>query len=224
MLIFTSSVMRYDMKQFNSNQFITLYKTRGSLLLRLKDRNDETSWREFYAIYGRIIFGFALRFDLTPTEAEDIVQEVVLKVFRQIFSFHYSPELGRFRGWLKIITRNAVIDFIRRRDRRKNTRIEYKEHISLLFKGKEDSSDVVWQKENEKVLLEEALKRVAERVGEGCQKAFNLFVIKGCSAIETGKLLGMEANAVYACKHRMLKYIREEVCLLERECGDDDEF
>jgi len=203
---------------------ISLYRTRGSLLLRLKDRGDESSWRDFYNIYGRMIFGYALHFNLSHAEAEDIVQEVVIKVFRQILSFDYSPEQGRFRGWLKTVTKHAVIDFIRRRERRRNTSAQYREHAEVLLEELECSDDDIWRQEREKAMLEVALQRVYERVGECCRKVFELFVVERYSAGEVGAQLDMESNAVYACKHRMLKYIREEVGILERECEDYNEI
>ncbi len=207
----------------DSSESVSLYRTRGSLLLRLKDRDDEISWREFYTIYGRMIFGYALHFNLSHAEAEDIVQEVVIKVFRQILSFDYSPEQGRFRGWLKTVTKHVVIDFIRRRERRKNTSIQYREHAEVLLEEQEFDDNEIWRKEREKALLEVALQRVHERIGEGCRKVFKLFVVERHSAGEVGARLDMEPNAVYACKHRMLKYIREEIRILERECEDENE-
>lgn len=201
----------------NDGDSISLYKTRESLLLRLKDQEDGSSWREFYTIYGRMIFGFALRFNLSHAEAEDIVQEVCIKVFRQILAFDYSPEQGRFRGWLKTVTRHAVIDFIRRRDRRRNTSAQYRQHAEILMEEKDVEDDEVWRMEWEKALLETALERVYERVGARCQKVFKLFVIKRLPASEVAAMLGIEANAVYACKHRILKYIREEVEILQKE-------
>ena len=211
------------MKQMCVNDSISLYRTRGSLLLRLKNPSDESGWREFYNLYGRMIFGYALHFNLSHAEAEDIVQEVVTKVFRQILSFDYSPERGRFRGWLKTVTKHAVIDFIRRRERRRNNSVEYREHIEILLEEPECREDDIWRKEREKAMLEVALQRVYERVGTCCRDVFELFVVERYSAREVGVRLDMEPNAVYACKHRMLKYIREEVEILERECGGNYE-
>ena len=212
------------MKQIVSSESVSCYRTRGSLLLRLKDRSDESSWGEFYTIYGRMIFGYALHYNLSHAEAEDIVQEVVVKVFRQILSFDYSPKQGRFRGWLKTVTKHAVIDFIRRRERRRNTSDQYREHAEVLFEEQNCRDDEIWRKEREKAMLEVALQRVYSRVGECCREVFNLFVVERYSAGEVGAQLDMEPNAVYACKHRMLKYIREEVEILGRECEDNDEF
>lgn len=166
------------------NDSISLYQTRDSLLLRLKNPSNESGWREFFNLYGRMIFGYALHYNLNHAEAEDIVQEVVIKVFRQIRSFDYSPERGRFRGWLKTVTKHAVIDFVRRRERRRNTSVQYREHAEVLLEEPECREDDIWRQEREKAMLEVALQRVYERVGACCRDVFELFVVEHYSARE----------------------------------------
>jgi len=52
------------MKDPDSSELLLAYKTRESLLLRLKDRKDEASWCEFHEVYSRLIFGYSLHFDI----------------------------------------------------------------------------------------------------------------------------------------------------------------
>lgn len=222
----------------NDSDSISLYRTRGSilqrlnvcnvdanktqesLLLRLKDHSEEASWNEFYSIYGRMIYGFALNFRLSHSEAEDIVQEVCVKVSRRIINFNYSSERGHFRSWLKTITKHAVIDYIRRQDSRRNTSAKYQEYAEVLMNERESESDALWQREWEKTLIDVALQRVYERISERCQKAFKLFALGQMSADEVGRDLDMEPNTVYACKHRVIQYLREEVEVLKKECKE----
>ena len=95
------------------NQPCSGRSTRPSLLLRLKDGRDGAAWREFHDIYARLILGYVRRVGSGPDEAEDLVQEVCIKVFRQIHRFDYSPARGRFCGWLRTIACNTVIDCLR---------------------------------------------------------------------------------------------------------------
>lgn len=205
------------MKTPESNELLTVFQTRQSLLLQLKENGDDEVWREFYAIYGRMIFGYALRFRLSHSEAEDVVQEVCVKLFRQILSFDYSPELGHFRGWLKTITKHAVIDYIRRKTRRSDKAEAYREHAEVIGEEKRDKAEELWLREWEKAVMDAALRRVYARVGAQSQRIFHLFVVENRPAAEVGETVGVEANAVYACKHRLLKLIREEVEILKEE-------
>jgi RNA polymerase sigma-70 factor (ECF subfamily) len=68
----------------NPNEFIP---TRQSLLSRLKDWDNQDSWREFFNTYWRLIYEFAVKAGLKDAEAQDVVQETVLSVANQMQGF-----------------------------------------------------------------------------------------------------------------------------------------
>ena len=199
------------MKDSDSSGLLSAYKTRESLLLRLKDERNEDAWREFHSIYGRLIFGYSLHFDISYAEAEDVVQEVCIKVFRQIIRFDYSPERGRFRGWLKTMTRNTVIDYLRRKQTRLKASREFRRDMEQKLKDEAAADDEIWRKEWEKALYETAMERVRERVGEETFRIFKRYVLDRDSAQDVANETSLDANATYAVKHRVLKYLRNEV-------------
>jgi RNA polymerase sigma factor (sigma-70 family) len=89
--------------------------TRHSLVERLRDLEDQASWREFFDTYWKLIYGAAIRAGLTEQEAEDAVQETVIGVARKMESFRYDPAVCSFKGWLMHVTRCRVADQFRRR-------------------------------------------------------------------------------------------------------------
>src|SRR5437016_4761776 len=89
----------------NDNEFIP---TRRSLLSRLRNWDDQESWRKFFEAYGRLIYSVAIKGGLTDAEAQDVVQETVLVVARKIPGFKYDPALGSFKSWLLLITRRKI--------------------------------------------------------------------------------------------------------------------
>src|ERR1043165_9778724 len=91
--------------------------TRQSLLSRLKDWEDQESWREFFDRYWRLIHGLAMKCGLSNAEAQDVVQETMLSVAKQMPGFKYDPALGSFKGWLLQITRRRIADQMRKRQR-----------------------------------------------------------------------------------------------------------
>src|SRR4051812_5102416 len=93
--------------------------TRYSLLSRLNNRDDQESWREFFDTYWRLIYSVAIKSGLTRSEAEDIVQETVICVARDIHKFKRDRALGSFRGWLRNIVRWRIGDFFKRQMRLK---------------------------------------------------------------------------------------------------------
>ena len=71
--------------------------TRGSLLSRLKDWDDQDSWRDFFNTYWKLIYGVALKSGLTETEAQEVVQETVISVAKAIPQFKYDAAVCSFK-------------------------------------------------------------------------------------------------------------------------------
>src|SRR5215216_2597716 len=93
----------------------TVPPTRKSLLIRLKNWNDQESWQEFCRIYERIIHDIALKAGLRKVEAQEVVQETLLSVAKKIAGFDYNPEIGSFKNWLLKITKRRIVDQLRKR-------------------------------------------------------------------------------------------------------------
>ena len=92
--------------------------TSPSLLMRVRDPNDKESWKTFERIYGGIVRSYCRHWRLQASDADDIVQEVLASVARQIKDFEYDPTKGRFRGWLGTITSNKIKTFLTRKNKR----------------------------------------------------------------------------------------------------------
>src|SRR5262249_9151665 len=89
--------------------------THASLLDALQN-DDQEAWAAFQARYGNVILGWCQRRSLPQDSAEDLTQEVLLKLFQQLPG--YDPAKGRFRSWLKAVVNNTLTDCWRRQRRR----------------------------------------------------------------------------------------------------------
>jgi RNA polymerase sigma-70 factor (ECF subfamily) len=67
--------------------------TRQSLLSRLKDWEDKASWRDFFNTYWKLIYSVGIKAGLTEEEAQDLVQETMISVAKQM------PSFGMIRSW-----------------------------------------------------------------------------------------------------------------------------
>ncbi|MGH8067184.1 MAG: sigma-70 family RNA polymerase sigma factor [Candidatus Entotheonellia bacterium] len=85
-------------------------------LLQQIASGDREAFERFYDRYASLAFTFALRLLGSRTEAEDLLQEVCLQVWRQAQS--YNPERGSPEAWLITMTRSRAIDKLRSRRRR----------------------------------------------------------------------------------------------------------
>ena len=92
--------------------------TRASLLLRLCDSEDHEAWVEFVTLYEPVIYRLLRRHGLQDADARDVMQELLLAVSRSIDRWDPAKECGSFRGWLRRVARNLVINWLKQRGRR----------------------------------------------------------------------------------------------------------
>src|SRR5439155_16210578 len=92
-----------------------LIPTRSSLLSRLKNWDDQESWKDFFNTYWRLIYEVALKAGLSDAEAQEVVQETVILVAKKMQDFKYDPAVGSFKNWLLHTTRWRINDQFRKR-------------------------------------------------------------------------------------------------------------
>jgi RNA polymerase sigma-70 factor (ECF subfamily) len=86
-------------------------------LVQLCLRGDGPSWEELVRRHTRRVYNLCYRFTGNRTEAEDLTQDVFLRVYRTLVT--YRAAYGGFATWLSSVTRNLLVDHYRRsrRDR-----------------------------------------------------------------------------------------------------------
>src|SRR5262249_9381046 len=93
--------------------------TRVTLLSQLRQEpHDQASWDEFVERYGRHIYRWCRQWKLQDADAEDVTQDVLVKLTQKLRAFSYDPSRS-FRGWLKTVAYNAWRDFEDGRRRRR---------------------------------------------------------------------------------------------------------
>ena len=75
-------------------------------------RGEGPAWEELVRRHTRRVFNLCYRFTGNATEAEDLSQEVFLRLYRTLAS--YKPAFGAFPTWLTSVTRNLLVDNYRR--------------------------------------------------------------------------------------------------------------
>src|SRR5713226_3788750 len=85
--------------------------TRTTLLVRLRDLGDEAAWKEFIALYGPLVYGYARKQGLQDADAADLSQEVLGAVAGAVGRLEYDPSRGAFRNWLFTVVRRKLSDW-----------------------------------------------------------------------------------------------------------------
>ena len=199
-----------------------LIPTRESLLSRLKNWDDQDSWRDFFDTYWRLIFNLARKAGLSDAEAQDIVQETVLSVARNIEGYRYDPAVCTFKSWMLQITRWRIANQKKKRQREEN-RLQNPNDASDETAAIERIADPagfdlesVWDEEWRKNLLRAALERVRRRVDPEQFQIFDLNCIEQWPVSKVAATLGVSAARVYLVKHRVGRLLKKELSRLER--------
>ncbi len=93
----------------------SLATNEGAELVRRCRAGDGAAWEEIVQTYTRRIYNLAYRFTSRADSAEDLTQEVFIRVYRSLEQ--YNPKQGDLQNWLMRLARNLVIDDYRKRQR-----------------------------------------------------------------------------------------------------------
>ncbi|MBX3437255.1 MAG: sigma-70 family RNA polymerase sigma factor [Planctomycetaceae bacterium] len=179
--------------------------TRNSLILRVAEGGDAMSWEEFVAIYQPFLHNVVRRTGMNDHDACDIVQDVFLMLLRTLPRFEYRSERGRFRGWLKTIVQNMVVDRLRRKGRSREIPIGDEAVVELAPR-----TDDAWNREYRLQVARFAQEQVQSSSAEVTWLCFEEHVLKRRTAAEVAAQLGLSCGAVYMNASRTLARIREK--------------
>jgi RNA polymerase sigma-70 factor (ECF subfamily) len=191
--------------------------TRPSLLLRLRDPQDHAAWVEFVSLYEPATYRLLRRHGLQDADAREVMQELLMAVSRSIDRWNPAKERGSFRGWLRLVTRNLVINWLKQSQRR------------ALATGGADLQDLLEQlpaaaepetmefdREFRRAVFQQASEQVRAEVQPATWQAFWETSVVGASPAEAAQKLGMRVGAVRVAKCRVLARLRTAVQEIEK--------
>jgi RNA polymerase sigma-70 factor (ECF subfamily) len=199
-----------------------LIPTRYSLLSRLEHWDDQASWKDFFDTYWRLIYNVGVCSGLSAAEAQDVVQETVICVAKDIHKFKRDPKRGSFKGWLRNLTRWRIRDQLRKRIPGQTDGSDAPSQESESFRLEEiidpggPALEDLWDKEWEENLLAAARDRVKRHVREEHFQMFDLYVQKNWPVQKVARTLGVSVGQVYLAKHRVGGLMKKEIQRLKR--------
>jgi RNA polymerase sigma factor (sigma-70 family) len=200
-----------------------LIPTRTTLLERLKDWQDDSSWRDFFDIYWKLIYGVAIKGGLTKEEAQDVVQETMVTVAKQMPNFKYDRKKGSFKSWLLNTTRWRIADQFRKREAlavshssSNDTDIRAMTTDKVIDPASQDMN-VLWDAEWEKNLLDAAILKVRRQLDPRKYQIFDFYVNKEWAPKKIAETFSIPIAQVYLAKHRVTEMIKEEVKKMNAE-------
>jgi RNA polymerase sigma factor (sigma-70 family) len=198
-----------------------LIATRRSLVDRLANWDDQRRWQEFFDTYWKLIYSAARKSGLADAEAQEVVQETVITVAKNIDRLKYDPAIGSFKGWLLQITRWRIADQFRKRQPDAAKRLSSPDDaLTATIERVPDSRvvdlDALWEAEWKDNLLEAAIGRVKKKVDPKQFQIFDCYVRKEWPAQKVAERLRVRVGQVYLARHRVAALLKKEIRALEK--------
>jgi RNA polymerase sigma-70 factor (ECF subfamily) len=184
------------------------HSTSRTLLDRARDR-DEQAWRSLVDLYAPLVARWCAHRGVQGADADDIRQQVFQAVAKNLARFRHDRPSDTFRGWLRIITRNKLLDHFRRRESQPGgeggTDALRRLHRLAEAELPEDSADDL------SGLYHRGLDLVRAEFEDRTWQAFWRVAVDGQSPADVAADMGMTSAAVRKAKSRVLLRLRQEV-------------
>jgi len=192
----------------------SLPTTRSTLLTKLRQNpSDQAGWDEFVERYGRHIYRWCRQWNLQDADAEDVTQDILMKLTQKLRVFAYDPSRS-FRSWLKTVTHHAWRDFEESRHSQASSSDSRIRERILSLEAREDFSQKL-EHAFDLELLETAKVRVRLRVAPHTWEAFQLTALEGQPVNEVAAKVQLQVAMVYVAKSKVQKMLQEEIVKLE---------
>jgi len=184
-------------------------ETSLSLIERVQQQNDNSCWADLVAIYAPLLLRWTLRYDVQQSDAEDLVQDVLLVVYRELASFQHQGRAGSFRSWLRTILVHRLRNHWRSRKSQVKA-IGGSKFEELLQNLADPASGIsrIWDREHDARVLACLMKQISSRFTPTSLEAFERTAVRGEAASEVARDLGVTVNSVFIAKSRVLNELR----------------
>lgn len=184
------------------------YLTRKTLLRRLKSESDEKSWEEFAFYYENFIRSIINKMGISPSDFDDLSQQVMLKIWNSISKFDHTKKKGGFRNWIYTITRNTVLTFIEKNKRNiSKTEDMFLDQTTQFVSPEVDAKvEDEWNKHLSVLAFEAISKKVSKTAMESFIAGVNKEPVE-----KTAERLGINVKTVYIYRHRIKTKLIDEI-------------
>lgn len=187
-------------------------ETSVSLLERLRQQPDADSWQRLVDLYTPLIRGWLQRYDVPHEDANDLIQDVMGVLVRELPQFQHSRQPGAFRSWLRTVTVHRLGAYWRSRQRRPAA-TGGSDFAEMLDQLEDPASGLsrLWNEEHDRHVIQRVMQLVEPEFQPTTWQAFRRVVMDGQKAAAVAAELGISVNAVVIAKSRVLHRLRQEM-------------
>lgn len=163
-------------------------------ILRGCKKGDKVAQRQFYELFKKLVFGVVMRYAKDVPEAEDIMQDAFVKLYRDLYQYQPTSALG---AWVRRVAVNTALMHVRKK--------------RMLFSDVELHNLTEYRQSNDDVFstigAREIMKMV-QQLPDGYRIVFNLYVVEGYSHKEIAEQLNISVNTSKSQLSRAKKMLR----------------
>jgi RNA polymerase sigma-70 factor (ECF subfamily) len=189
--------------------------TSHSLLDRARDPGDADAWRRLAEVYVPLIRRWLRPYMLQPADSDDLVQEVLATMARELPRFQVRDRPGSFRAWLRTITVHRLRTYWQTRQ----ARPQPSGGADFLDQLEDPNSALsrAWDEEHDRHVAGALLDSIRLEFTLPTWHAFEATVRDRRPAAEVAADLGLSVNAVLLAKSRVLRRLRQKAAGLIEE-------
>jgi RNA polymerase sigma-70 factor (ECF subfamily) len=161
-------------------------------------RGERIAQDKLYKQFSSLLFGICMRYAGNRMEAQDVLQEVFVKIYNNIGSYNHE---GSFEGWLRRIAVNTSIT-----NYRKNLKHAFQKDVDDLMKSQEEPATY-----DDLEYTAEEMMQCIERLPLGYKTIFNMYVIEGFMHKEISEMLNIDVNTSKSQLSRAKNYLQREL-------------
>lgn len=172
-------------------------------------KDDAEAWARLVDLWTPLLFGFCRSRGFSKEDADDIVQAVIIRVYKGLPNFLRDGKGKRFRFWIMKILRNEIADSFRLKANRATAvgGSEHQLHLSNIAEAIDESGSDWFSPAR---IMSRLLDVIKADFSEQNWRAFELVHLENHTNKEVAAKLGMKENAVRQATHRIRKRIAEE--------------
>jgi RNA polymerase sigma-70 factor, ECF subfamily len=196
--------------------------TNETLLARVRDPQDLEAWTEFVSVYRPLLYRVGRRYGLQDVDAQNLVQDVLQKVTRQVERWESGKPSVGLRRWLATVARNTAIDAIRRvRPDAARGGTSVHEQLQDVADQSDPSEDEL-RRELDRQAFRWAAARIHDEFTDSTWSAFWRTMVEGESCSDVAESAGRTLGSVYTARSRVMQRLKEEVNHFDWTAAEED--
>lgn len=188
-----------------------LPETNDSLLVRVRDADNDVAWAEFLAVYRPAVYRLARGRGLQDADAEDLTQKVFLAVAGAIERWEPGDGKPPFRAWLYRIAHNEILKAV---TRKKPDVAAGSSSVQAQLQQIPDAETAITEafvREARQAAFRWAARQIRDEFTEPTWAMFWGSCVEGIPIADVAKLHGKSVGAVYIARSRVMQRIKRKV-------------